>query len=351
MTTILALFERSIAPILWAAVALAVLALCTVIVERAAVAWSLRRRRRLELLYRVLLKRALDGDLGARRMLIASPPRHRLIIAALLITPLIEDRDPDHIARTREIVEGLALVPIADRYLHSWLWWRRALALRALGLTQIRNRTASVVAALDDRDADVRAAALDALVDLKDRASLQAVVVRLHDATLPRGRRVAALTAFGSQCEQFLLDLAHVDPANRLNYARALAVCGTDYARPTLCRWTRDTRSEVRTAAFEALRHVGLDAHAAALAIESLQSRDSAVRAMAAFALRGWTGSGNAAPHLARRLDDTWNVAVQAARSLQSMGPAGLAELQAYAARADSAGLLARQMLWERSVA
>ena len=137
MTTILVLFERDIPLILWAAVALAVLALCAVIVERAAVGWALTRRRRLEVLYKVLLKRALDRDLGARRTLIASPSRHRLIIAALLITPLIEDRDPDRIAQTREIVEGLALVPIADRYLRSWFWWRRALALRALGLTQI----------------------------------------------------------------------------------------------------------------------------------------------------------------------------------------------------------------------
>jgi len=351
MTDILLNFERSIPVLSWMAVALVLSALGAVIVERATVAWSLARRRRLEVLYKVLLRRALDGDLGARRTLIASPSGHRLIIAALLITPLIEDRDPDRIARTREIVEGLALVSIADRYLRSWLWWRRALALRALGLTQIRDRTPAIVAALDDRDADVRAAALDALTDLKDRSSLQAVVVRLHDATLPRGRRAAALTAFGGQCERFLLELAGVDPANRLNYARALAVCGTEHARPTLCRWTRDTRTEVRAGAFEALGHVGLDARSAALAIESLESRDAAVRAMAASALRGWTGSGDAASHLARHLDDTWNVAVQAARSLQSMGEAGLVELQRCAARSDAAGILARQMLWEQSAA
>src|SRR5262245_42960968 len=127
MTDILLNFERSIPVLSWMAVALVLSALGAVIVERATVAWSLARRRRLEVLYEVLLRRALDGDLGARRTLIASPSGHRLIIAALLITPLIEDRDPDRIARTREIVEGLALVSIADRYLRSWLWWRRAL--------------------------------------------------------------------------------------------------------------------------------------------------------------------------------------------------------------------------------
>jgi hypothetical protein len=66
---------------------------------------------------------------------------------------------------------------------------------------------------------------------------------------------------------------------------------------------------------------------------------------MAAYALRGWPDDG-AAAHLARHLDDTWVVAVRAARTLQSMGPAGVNELQAHAARPDLVGVLARQMLW-----
>ncbi len=348
MTAILDQVERVRTLISWAAIVLPVLALCAVVIERTTVAWARARRRRLELFYKVLLRQALEGDLGARRTLIASPARHRLIIAALLITPLIEDRNPDRIARTRGIVDGLALIPIADRYLHSRLWWRRALALRALGLTQIRGRTAAIVAALDDPNIDVRAAALDSLTDLKDPASLQAIVVRLHDARLPRGRRAAALAAFGSESERFLLELANVDPANRLDYARALAICGTAHARPALCTWTRDTRVEVRAAAFEALAHIGLDDRAAALAISALDSHDVALRAMAAQALHGWTGP-TAASHLARHLDDTWAVAVQAARSLQSMGEAGRIEFEALSGRSDLAGALARQMLWEQS--
>ena len=67
---------------------------------------------------------------------------------------------------------------------------------------------------------------------------------------------------------------------------------------------------------------------------------------MAAYALRGWQ-SADAAARLARHLDDTWAVAVRAARTLQSMGPAGSVELQARASRPDIGGLLARQMLWK----
>jgi len=213
----------------------------------------------------------------------------------------------------------------------------------------MKERTAQVVAALDDTNGDVRGAALDALADLKDPVSLKAIIVRLHDASLHRGRRVQALTAFGTDSERFLLDLGNVDPANRLNYARALALIGTGVARPTLCRWALDTRMEVRAAAFEALAHVGLDDRAAAVAIEALNNHDQAVRAMAAHALHGWTGAGDAASHLAPRLADTWIVAVRAARSLQSMGPAGLVKLQESAARPDLPGLLARQMLWEQT--
>ena len=120
-------------------------------------------------------------------------------------------------------------------------------------------------------------------------------------------------------------------------------------ARADLVLWTRDTRVEVRAAAFESLAHVGLDDRAAAMAIEGLESGDPAVRAMAARALNGWTGSSEAASRLARHLGDTWTVAVSAGRSLQSMGAAGLVELETAAARSDLAGLLARQMLWERA--
>ncbi len=320
-----------------------------VVVERAVFGLQQARRRRLTQQYGPLVQRALQGDETARRELLTSPARHRLGIARLLIEPLIEDRDPERIIRTRAIAQGMSVIHLADRYLRSQFWWRRALALRALGLVQARDHTAQLIAALDDPHPDVRAAALDGLTDLHDLATLQAIVVRLHDTTLHRGRRGAVLRAFGSDCEPFLLEWSEVDPANRLNYIHALAICGTARSREVLCRWTRDARVEVRAAAFEALAYVGLDDDAARVAIEGLDSADPPVRAMAAYALRGWRGSGDAAARLARHLDDTWAVAVRAARTLRSMGHAGVVELQARASRQDISGLLARQMLWQPS--
>jgi HEAT repeat protein len=183
---------------------------------------------------------------------------------------------------------------------------------------------------------------------MHDPASLDAIVVRMHDASLPRGRRAAALAAFGSDCEPFLLELSHVDATHRVNYARALAMCGTDRSRAALSLWTHDARTDVRAAAFEALGHVGLDADAARLAIEALESPEETVRAMAAYALHGWGGAGDAAAHLAQHLGDVWPVAIRAARSLQS-SPAGLGELAARTSRPDLTGVLARQMLWQES--
>src|SRR4029078_4553404 len=91
--------------------------------------------------------------------------RHCMLIGRLLIEPLIDDRDPGRIASTRDIVRALSLIPVADGYLNSRLWWRRALAPARGGVSQATERTAALVAALDDPHPDVRAAALDALTD------------------------------------------------------------------------------------------------------------------------------------------------------------------------------------------
>jgi len=349
MSDLLIEFARLSPLMVWAAVVAALTMAAAVVVERAAFGVQQALSRRVTERYRPLVQRALAGDETARRELLRSPARHRLALARLLIEPLIDDRDPERIARTRAIAEAMSVFHLADRYLRSWLWWRRALALRALGLLQARDHTAQLVAALDDAHPDVRAAALDALTDQHDPAALQAVVVRLHDTSLHRGRRGAALKAFGSDCEPFLLEWSEVDPENRLDYIHALAICGTARSRPVLCRWTRDTRIDVRATAFEALAYVGLDDETARVAIEGLESSAPRVRAMAAYALRGWQGPGDAASRLAPHLDDTWAVAVRAARTLQSMGPAGSVELQARASGPDIGGLLARQMLWQAS--
>ena len=301
-----------------------------VIVERLGLIAHERYLRRLQARYGPVIDRALRGDGAALDSLVRSPSRYRLDLARLLIFPLVDDRSPDRIAATRNIIRAMSLVPLADRWLRSRRWWRRVPALHTFGLLQFADRSPQLVAALDDDNAEVRNAALDALADLHDPATLPGIVVRLHDTSLQRGRRAAALAAFGSQGEGFLLELSRVDPLRRVNYAKALTICGTPRSRPILCEWIADAREPVRSAAFEALARVGLDDRAAALAFAALDSGDIHERAMAAAALQGWIAVGDGPSRLALHLADAWPVAVRAAHALQSMGPAGRAALASY---------------------
>ena len=335
---------------LWIGAGLAAVMALAVLVERLALVAHDRFLRRLTRQYGPLIERALGGDHDALDLLVRSPTRYRLELARLLIFPLVDDRRPSRIAATRDIVRAMSLVPLADRWLGSRRWWRRLAALQTFGLLQYEDRAQQMVAALDDANAEIRGAALDALTDLRHPATLPAIVVRLHDTSLPRGRRAAALAAFGSECERFLIELARVDVAHRLNYAKALTICGTAESRAVLCEWTADSREGVRAAAFEALARIGLDDRAAALAIAALDHSDVHERAMAAAALHGWSGPGEWPVVLARHLGDAWPVAIRAARALQFAGPPGRAALEPYAVRTDQAGVLARQMLWEAQV-
>lgn len=347
MTGVVTRVEHDVVILVWIALVLAVLMVAAVVLQRIGLALFEARVRRLAARYGPLVTRAMAGDAAATAALVASPRRHRLGIARLIAGPLILQRDPPRIAAARSIFTALTMKQEIDQYLRSVWWWRRVLGLRGLGLIQDSHGAAQIVSALDDAHRAVRNAAVDALADLQNPDTLPAIVVRVHDASLDRGRVLAALEAFGTASEPFLLQMAEIDREHRVNYARVLAYCGTERARALLSQWTGDASPEVRAAALRALAHVGLDAESAGRALHALEAGDVEVRAMAAQALNGWTGSGDAAASLAKHLDDAWPVAVHAARSLRSIDPAGRAALESYAMRQDLAGDLARQMLWE----
>lgn len=332
---------------MWLGIILASLNAAAVVIGRILFGFGSFRRQRIERHYTPITQRALDGDAAAIQLLANSPRRHRLYVARLLATPQFNSRDPQWIARARALFEAMSLMEFVVRLLPSRLWWKRATALRVLGALRVAEYTPAIVAALDDDTPEVRGAALDAIADLHDPALLNAIVVRLHDESLHRGRRLAAIAAFGAACEPILLQMADVDARNRLDYARALRICGTRLSRPILARWTREPDADIRAAAFEALAHIGLDDETAPLAMAALEREEVNVRAMAAYALQNWTSSVDVAATLARHLDDQWPVAVHAARSLKTLGQPGLAALQAASSRSDLAGELARQTLWE----
>jgi hypothetical protein len=104
MNAFLIEFARLSPLMVWAAVAAALTMTAAVVVERTAFGLQRALNRRLTERYRPLVQRAIDGDEAARRELVASPARHRLVVARLLIEPLIDDRDPERIGRTRALV-------------------------------------------------------------------------------------------------------------------------------------------------------------------------------------------------------------------------------------------------------
>src|SRR6478736_5327392 len=111
------------------AAVLAVSMLVAVAIERAVFAYEEMWRRRIKRRYLPIAQRALEGDADATSVLVASPVRHRVEIARFLITGLIDDRDPQLIAKTRSLVQHMSLIPYAERLLRSRRWWRRALGL------------------------------------------------------------------------------------------------------------------------------------------------------------------------------------------------------------------------------
>ena len=301
MTDLLLEFARLAPLMVWAAVATALTMAAAVVVERAAFGLQQALNRRITQRYRPLVRRALDGRRnGARRA--AGQPR--------------ATSARDRVAADRTAHRGSR--PGANRQDSR----DRAGACRCSARRPLPAEP--VVVAARARAARARAHSSQGPHASARRRARRCTSGRAgRRARRPDGharpgggarhRRAACTTppciAAGAarrsrrsdpSCEPFLLELSEVDPANRLNYIHALAICGTSRSRPVLCRWTRDSRVEVRAAAFEALAYVGLDDDAARVAIEGLESDDPQVRAMAAYALRGWQGPGDAAARLAR---------------------------------------------------
>src|SRR6188768_2420478 len=79
-------------------IALAGAMAAAVVLERVGYGFQVLRRRHLKRQYSPFIRRVLAGDETATSKLALCPPRHRLIVAEFLISPLIDDRDPVRIA-------------------------------------------------------------------------------------------------------------------------------------------------------------------------------------------------------------------------------------------------------------
>src|SRR5688572_11930211 len=93
--------------LLWISIRLAIAMTAIVVAERVVSALIRARVRQIEDHYQRFVGGALAGNDAAIAALVAAPRRHHLAIARLLVEPLIDDRDPARIVRTRAIVSAL----------------------------------------------------------------------------------------------------------------------------------------------------------------------------------------------------------------------------------------------------
>src|SRR4051794_24969281 len=112
MTVVLDAFTRISFLLLQATVVLAAVLLIAIVVERTTLGLLEARRRRLEQRYQPVVRRAFAADEKARQVLVASPSRHHLAIARIVILPLVTDRSPGRAAAARDLLRAMSFIPM-----------------------------------------------------------------------------------------------------------------------------------------------------------------------------------------------------------------------------------------------
>jgi len=311
---------------------------------------AFRRRRRLLAIYRPLVAAAFhDDDVEAAVSSLRSiPPRHRPVVAALVLEPLraLKGSITD---RARAAAQALGHVDKWEADLGERRWWIRAEAAHALGLVRHTGVVQRLIAALDDPYEEVRAAAVEALGRIGDPSAIPVLAARLSaQSRHQRVRIVDALQQFGWAAVSPLLAHADRHPEDAALVAELLASIEAPAAADRLREWCGHPDARVRASAVRALGAIGVDDRTYYHVLRALSDDAVDVRAAAAWTL-GRSGRQDATPYLAPRLGDDWIVAAESARALRDLGGDGRRALEAAAAL--DGGELARQVLWESGAA
>ncbi len=269
-------------------------------------------------------------------------------IGALLITPLrVASGSPVDAARAA--ATRLGLIERWKKDLGAHAWWRQAEAARALGLVRAEGALRPLLACLDDAHEEVRAAAVEALGHLGDPGCVPALLRALPDASRhQRARVVESIRELGPGVAHALIAHARVHPDDLATVAELIGFTGAANAarRPAGVVEPRRPPGAGRGAAGAGLAR----ARRPRLLLRAARARRRERRG----AGDGRAGArAIAARQTPRRtwpqhLGDEWLVAAHAATSLRMLGPAGERELVARQDAPGLAGVLARQMLWER---
>jgi HEAT repeat protein len=194
---------------------------------------------------------------------------------------------PGHLAAAALVAIGSRTVPELIGVLRQPLWVARRNAAWALGALDDPRGVAPVTAALQDREAPVRAQAAWALGAMDADSAVQALVGVLKDPDEGVRKQAAwALGAIGSRTAVSGLSQALKDsqPQVRHQAAWALGAIGDRSAVPALVDTLKDADKGVREQAAWALGAIG-DSRATQGLVAALKDSEAGVRRQAAWAL------------------------------------------------------------------
>jgi len=199
--------------------------------------------------------------------------------------------------------------------------WRRAAAAYALGDMACPEVVPMLAAALEDRNDEVRAAAVRSLGRLRDPTVTETLVESLVAHRVPRGMAGAALLQLGSDAVPELRRIAaHEDAAVRQVAMTVLGLVGDSGDADVALVALRDPAADVRAAAARALARIGTGSAEPALR-EALGDPEHFVRAHAARAL-GAIGAYTAVPRLVEiARTDRFKPARAAAQAVAAIDP------------------------------
>jgi HEAT repeats len=211
--------------------------------------------------------------------------------------------------------------------------WRRAAAAYALGDMACPEVVPVLAGALEDRNDEVRAAAVRSLGRLRDPTVTEMLVESLVAHRVPRGMAGAALLQMGSDAVPELRRIAgHEEAAVRQVALTVLGLVGDSGDADVALAALRDPAADVRAAAARALARIGTGRAEPALR-EALGDPEHFVRAEAAGAL-GAIGAYAAVPRLVEvARTDRFKPARAAAQAVAEIDPETLV---AEAARPDA---------------
>lgn len=204
--------------------------------------------------------------------------------------------------------------------------WRRAQAAFALGDMGSATAVPSLVAALEDRSRDVRAATTRSLGRLQTAEAIGPVIQAGIDRRVPRSVVSAAALELGPLLVPELVPLlAHERPAVRATAAELFGLLDISGDASPLVGLLDDPAPAVRAAAALALERVA-DASATVALLAALADHDSAVRAAAAKALGAIGGEESLQPLVQMARRDAFEPARAAAHAAARIDPARVSE-------------------------